>query len=91
MADALAPVNTVVYGGLSQESRMADQLSARDWLDRGLKVLAESGFTALKAEPLAREIRATAPAIKVLFTFQFLIKLLRRAMRKSYLRVFPES
>ena len=33
---------------------MADQLSAKDWLDRGLKVLAESGFTALKAEPLAR-------------------------------------
>jgi AcrR family transcriptional regulator len=33
---------------------MADQLSARDWLDQGLKVLAESGFTALKAEPLAK-------------------------------------
>ena len=33
---------------------MADQLSAKDWLDQGLKVLAESGFTALKAEPQAR-------------------------------------
>src|SRR5471032_1755051 len=33
---------------------MADQLSARDWLDQGLKVLAQSGFTALKAEPLAK-------------------------------------
>ena len=33
---------------------MADQLSAADWLDQGLKVLAESGFTALKAEPLAK-------------------------------------
>jgi AcrR family transcriptional regulator len=33
---------------------MSDQLSARDWLDRGLKTLAESGFTALKAEPLAK-------------------------------------
>jgi AcrR family transcriptional regulator len=33
---------------------MADQLSATDWLDQGLKVLAESGFTALKAEPLAK-------------------------------------
>src|SRR5271154_1166330 len=33
---------------------MSDQLSAKDWLDRGLKVLAKSGFTALKAEPLAR-------------------------------------
>jgi AcrR family transcriptional regulator len=32
---------------------MADQLSAQDWLDQGLKTLARSGFTALKAEPLA--------------------------------------
>src|SRR5712664_1275726 len=34
--------------------RMADQLSARDWLDQGLKTLARDGFTALKAEPLAK-------------------------------------
>jgi AcrR family transcriptional regulator len=33
---------------------MTDQLSARDWLNQGLKTLAESGFTALKAEPLAK-------------------------------------
>ena len=33
---------------------MADQLSAKDWLDQGLKTLARSGFTALKAEPLAK-------------------------------------
>jgi AcrR family transcriptional regulator len=33
---------------------MADQLSAKDWLDLGLKTLADSGFTALKAEPLAK-------------------------------------
>ena len=33
---------------------MTDQLSAKDWLDQGLKALADSGFTALKAEPLAR-------------------------------------
>ncbi len=33
---------------------MTDQLSAKDWLDLGLKVLAESGFTALKADPLAK-------------------------------------
>jgi AcrR family transcriptional regulator len=31
-----------------------DQLSADDWLDLGLKVLARQGFTALKAEPLAK-------------------------------------
>jgi len=33
---------------------MADQLSAKDWLDLGLKTLASDGFTALKAEPLAK-------------------------------------
>jgi AcrR family transcriptional regulator len=33
---------------------MTDQLSASDWLDQGLKVLAQRGFTALKADPLAK-------------------------------------
>jgi AcrR family transcriptional regulator len=33
---------------------MADQLSAQDWVDLGLKTLAKGGFTALKAEPLAK-------------------------------------
>ncbi|WP_316230334.1 TetR/AcrR family transcriptional regulator [Bradyrhizobium sp. SZCCHNR1051] len=33
---------------------MTDQLSADDWLTQGLKVLATRGFTALKAEPLAK-------------------------------------
>src|ERR1700704_1471353 len=33
---------------------MTDQLSAHDWLDQGLKALAKNGFTALKADPLAR-------------------------------------
>ncbi|MBR1123354.1 TetR/AcrR family transcriptional regulator [Bradyrhizobium lablabi] len=33
---------------------MTDQLSAGDWLDQGLKVLAQRGFTALKADPLAK-------------------------------------
>jgi AcrR family transcriptional regulator len=33
---------------------MADQLSAGDWLDQGLRTLVKSGFTALKAEPLAK-------------------------------------
>ncbi|WP_454623762.1 TetR/AcrR family transcriptional regulator [Bradyrhizobium cenepequi] len=35
---------------------MTDQLSAKDWLDQGLKALAKRGFTALKAEPLAKEM-----------------------------------
>jgi len=50
----LAAVNTVVYGELSQEEMMPDQLTAKDWLDQGLKTLAARGFTALKAEPLAK-------------------------------------
>jgi AcrR family transcriptional regulator len=33
---------------------MTDQLSAKDWLDQGLKALAANGFAALKAEPLAK-------------------------------------
>jgi AcrR family transcriptional regulator len=33
---------------------MTDQLSAKDWLNEGLKALAARGFTALKAEPLAK-------------------------------------
>jgi AcrR family transcriptional regulator len=35
---------------------MTDQLSTRDWLDQGLKALAARGFTALKAEPLAKAL-----------------------------------
>ena len=35
---------------------MNDQLSAKDWLDQGLKALASRGFTALKAEPLAKAL-----------------------------------
>src|SRR5437660_4280584 len=38
---------------LSQET-MTDQLSAKDWLDQGVRTLAQQGFTALKAEPLAK-------------------------------------
>ena len=35
---------------------MVDQLSATDWLNHGLKTLAQEGFTALKAVPLAKSI-----------------------------------
>src|SRR5882762_800114 len=54
MPGFLVPVNTLVYGGDVAGTRMTDQLSANDWLDLGLKTLAKSGFTALKAEPLAK-------------------------------------
>lgn len=33
---------------------MAEQLTADDWIKGGLKALAKSGFTALKADPLAK-------------------------------------
>src|SRR5262245_39644920 len=53
--DVLVPVITVGYGDeITRRRAMADQLSAQDWVDLGLKTLAKSGFTALKAEPLAR-------------------------------------
>jgi AcrR family transcriptional regulator len=39
---------------MSQGTKMKDQLSAKDWLDQGLKALARKGFTALKADPLAK-------------------------------------
>jgi AcrR family transcriptional regulator len=45
----MADVNTVMYGVI-----VTEQLSANDWLDQGLRTLAKSGFTALKAEPLAK-------------------------------------
>ncbi|OAF09103.1 TetR/AcrR family transcriptional regulator [Bradyrhizobium neotropicale] len=33
---------------------MTEQLSADDWIKQGLKALGKSGFTALKADPLAK-------------------------------------
>jgi AcrR family transcriptional regulator len=39
---------------MSQGTSMTDQLSAQDWLKQGLRTLAKEGFTALKAEPLAK-------------------------------------
>jgi AcrR family transcriptional regulator len=35
---------------------MTEQLSADDWIKEGLKALAKNGFTALKADPLARAL-----------------------------------
>lgn len=52
MRFTVASVNTEAYGC----DIMSDQLSAGDWLDQGLKTLAERGFTALKAEPLAKAL-----------------------------------
>jgi AcrR family transcriptional regulator len=54
LREGLAAVNTVVYGAMSQGGTMGDQLSAQDWVNVGLATLAKGGFTALKAEPLAK-------------------------------------
>lgn len=35
---------------------MTEQLSADDWISQGIKALTKSGFTALKADPLAKAI-----------------------------------
>src|SRR6476659_10576108 len=43
----------------SHGTDMSDQLSAKDWLDEGLKALASRGFTALKAEPLGKAMRVS--------------------------------
>ena len=53
IAPGLAAVNTLVYGP-DTEPDMTEQLSADDWITQGLKALAKSGFTALKADPLAK-------------------------------------
>src|SRR4029078_11317008 len=41
MSPRLAAVNTLVYGGLSQDGNMGDQLSAQDWLDPGAQTAGE--------------------------------------------------
>lgn len=35
---------------------MEQRLSAKDWLDQGLRTLSKSGFSALKADPLAKQL-----------------------------------
>ena len=51
MPPRVARVNTVLYG-----DGMSERLSADDWVRAGLKALAEDGFTALKADPLAKAL-----------------------------------
>lgn len=47
-------VNTGVYGEMAD-----DRLGAHDWVNAGLKALAKSGITALKADTLAKAIGVT--------------------------------
>ena len=51
---ALAPVNTVVYGELSQGTSWPINSPPKTGSIRASETLAKSGFTALKAEPLAK-------------------------------------
>lgn len=41
---------------VTAEPEMTNQLSADDWINEGLRALARSGFTALKADPLAKRL-----------------------------------
>jgi AcrR family transcriptional regulator len=47
----IAAVNTVLYG-----VAMTERLTAQDWVDFALKTLARTGFDALKADVLARQL-----------------------------------
>jgi AcrR family transcriptional regulator len=51
IVDALAFVNTVLYG-----AGVMEKLSADDWVRAGLKALAREGFPALKADLLAKSL-----------------------------------
>jgi len=48
MADAMAAVNTLVYG-----RAMTDRLGKPDWIRHGLRTLARDGANALKVGPMA--------------------------------------
>jgi len=47
----LAKVNTVLYG-----TPMSQKISAKDWIGAALKALARDGFTAIKADILAKSL-----------------------------------
>ncbi len=58
---------------------MTEQLSADDWIKEGLKALGKGGFTALKADPLAK---ASDEPLKALLRRTFGARLdLERAVR----------
>ncbi len=54
MVDSLEEYNTVVYG-----FEMTDRLSKSDWINFGLKTLAQDGPSALKADVLARALNVS--------------------------------
>jgi AcrR family transcriptional regulator len=54
MAGALAGVNTLVYGGV-----MNNRLTKSDWIDHGLRTLANDGPNALKVGPMATQLKVS--------------------------------
>jgi AcrR family transcriptional regulator len=54
MAGTLAEVNTLVYGGA-----MNDRLTKSDWIDHGLRTLANDGPNALKVGPMATKLNVS--------------------------------
>jgi AcrR family transcriptional regulator len=54
MAEALAEVNTLVYG-----TTMDDRLTKSDWTEHGLRALASDGSNALKVGPMATKLKVS--------------------------------
>ena len=54
MARDLAGVNTPVYGRV-----MTDRLAKSDWIEHGLRTLANEGANALKVGPMAAKLEVS--------------------------------
>src|SRR5215470_12826656 len=54
MANALAGVNTLMYG-----VSMNDRLTKSDWIEHGLRTLAREGASTLKVGPMATKLRVS--------------------------------
>src|SRR6266849_8810443 len=54
IANALAGVNTPVYG-----ATMDDRLTKSDWIEHGLRTLANDGANALKVGPMATKLKVS--------------------------------
>jgi AcrR family transcriptional regulator len=54
IADALAGVNTLVYG-----ATMNDRLTKDDWITHGVRTLANNGANALKVGPMATKLKVS--------------------------------
>jgi len=91
IAARLALVNTQVHGAASLLRpllRMLKRLSAADWIDAGLKALAREGFTALKADQIAKKLSVSRGS----FYWHFAdIAAFERAVMQRWRDVMAES